>query len=127
MFVVVSPLYARAFSDCGCKTLRTVLKSVRLNLLYPKLNHSGGKGRGSGKGCGCGNSRHKGRGHGKSRSKAKQKAATPQLKDYPSLLLLMVIISVLSSTVDVGEARRFSGRVVEGVYESAAGNAIGVC
>ena len=113
--LTLSFTYARALYDRRCKTLRNVLESVCLSLLYLKLNHSGDK------------SRRKSRGHGKRCSKNKQKVAPPQLKDYRGLLLLMVIISALSSTVDVGEARRFSGRVVEGVYESAAGNAIEVC
>lgn len=92
-------LYDRVYKTLGI----VLLKSVRLSLLHPKLNNGGGKSR-------------VGRVMGKSRDKAKQKAASPQLKGYRSLLLLMVIICVGS-----GEAVWFShnndSEAVEGVNE----------
>jgi len=112
--LTLSSVYARALYDRVCKTLMIVL--LKSSLIYPKLNHSGGKSRR--KGCGKGKSRGKGR--GRNRNKAKQKAAPPQLKGYRSLLFLMVVTVVLC-ILGSGEAVWFShnsdSKAAEGVNE----------
>lgn len=97
--MTLSFTYARGIYDRGCKTLEVLLKSVRLSLLYPKLNDSGGKSRRK--------SRGKGKGRGLSHTKAKQKAPSPQLKGYRSLFVLMVIAGVFC-ILGSGEAVWFS-------------------
>ena len=105
---------SRVLYDRGCKTLKTVLKSVSSSLLHPKSNHSGGK-------SGRSRAKVKSRGRSKGRSKkAKQKAASPQLKGYRSLLVVMVITGVLC-ILGSGEAHWFNhnndSEAAEGVNE----------
>ena len=78
---------SRALYDCGCKTLRIVLKSVSSSLLYLKSNHSGGK----------------------SRRKGKSRVGPATFNGYRGLLVSFVVMAVLfTSTID-------GGAVVEGV------------
>ena len=109
--LTLSSVYARALYDRVCKTLMIVL--LKSSLIYPKLNHSGGKSRR--KGCGKGKSRGKGR--GRNRSKAKQKAVPPQLTGYRSLLVVTGVLCILGSGEAVWFSHNKDSEVAEGVNE----------
>ena len=109
---ILSCTYAQDLYDHGCKTLSVIIQSLS-SLPFPKSNDSGSK------------SRTQGRGKGRGRSQP-----VTFYKGYS--LLISLVVTVVLSSVNIGEASWFSGEddggVVEGVNELAAdyGNVEGV-
>ena len=108
--LILSCTYARSsvLYDHGRKTTSAIIKSVS-SLLSPKSNDSGGKSLTQGRGKGHG------KGKGKSRTMGHAQPVT-FFQGYFSLFVALVVTLVLS-TVDIGEARWFSDTNDGGVFE----------